>query len=505
MLIRFLILLLALVAPAVALGFDFEDVAARAKALADKPYEKPDETLPKALQELSYDEYRNIRFKPERALWRGNKLPFELQFFHPGLYYKQTVKINLIGSDGVRPLRFDPEQFDYGNNKLDVSKLRDIGYAGFRVHFPLNSKDYKDELIVFQGASYFRALGKSQRYGLSARGLAVDTGAPSGEEFPAFTEFWIEWPRAEDRELRIYALLDSKSLSGAFVFQIKPGESSVIEVQSRLYPREKVTKLGIAPLTSMFLFGENQPARAEDYRPEVHDSDGLLLQTDGEWLWRPLVNPRRLLISSFAARNPRGFGLMQRDRNFAHYEDLEARYEMRPSAWITPRGDWDAGSVELVQIPTPDETNDNIVAYWVPDAAPAPGRPLNLQYSLSWEAKTPATRAPLAQVAQTRRGHGWRNEDDGSIRFNIDFEGGVLPELGDEMPVAGVWVGENGELIERQSYRNEVTGGWRVSLRIRREDADLPVEMRVMLRQGKEAISETWAYLLPARGAAADD
>ena len=485
--------------PISGLSFDFEDVAARAKTLADKPYQKPANEVPRELLDLSYDQYRDIRFKPDKALWRGNKFPFELQFFHPGLYYDQPVRLNLISSEGVRPLQFDPDSFDYGRNTLDRSKLGDIGYAGFRVHFPLNQREYKDELIVFQGASYFRALGRGQRYGLSARGLAVDTGEMSGEEFPTFTEFWIEWPRAEDQELTIYALLDSRRVSGAYRFRLKPGDSTVTEVQARLYLREKPGKLGIAPLTSMFLFGENQAPRSEDYRPEVHDSDGLMIQTDREWIWRPLVNPRRLTISSFSALNPRGFGLMQRDRSFARYEDLEARYDLRPSAWITPRGDWGAGRVELVQIPTPDETNDNIVAYWVPDTLPPPGQPLDLQYTLGWQSKN-ETRPPLARVTQTRRGHGWIQEEDDSLRFNIDFEGGILPDLpAGASVVSGIWVGENAELLERQSYRNEVTGGWRVSLRIRREDEDKPVEMRVMLRQDKQQISETWAYLLPAR------
>lgn len=495
--LRSAVLLLGLLTPC-AQAMDFESLADKARDLARTPYKKVVVTLPKDLQGLSYDQYRDIRFRPDKSLWRGSALPFEIQFFHPGLYYDQAVKIHLITAEGVQPLRFDPALFDYGRNQVDIGKLKDLGFAGFRVHYPLNHPRYKDELLVFQGASYFRALGRQQRYGLSARGLAVDTGLISGEEFPAFTEFWIEWPRPQDRELTIYALLDSRRVTGAYRFRIQPGNSTVMDVKSRVFLRGEVGKLGIAPLTSMFLFGENQPSRSEDYRPEVHDSDGLLIQTDHEWLWRPLVNPRRLLITSFAAVNPRGYGLLQRDRRFANYEDLEARYDLRPSAWITPKGDWGAGRVELTLIPTPDETNDNVVAYWVPDVPPAPGEPLELEYRLSWQMRE-AVPVPLATIAQTRRGHGYVREQDQSLHYMIDFDGGPLPGLpADAEVISGVWMDDNGELLERQTYRNEATGGWRVALRFNRKDPNLPVEMRVFLRRGEQTLSETWSYILPA-------
>jgi glucans biosynthesis protein len=488
---------LLLVLSAQAQAFDFDDVAERARTLAGQPYEKPDPKLPRELIDLTYDQYRDIRFKPDKALWRNGKLPFELQFFHPGLYYNQIVQLNVIDSRGPHPLKFSVDSFDYGKNQLDLDKLRDLGYAGFRVHYPLNSREYKDELLVFAGASYFRALGKGQRYGLSARGLAVDTGSMSGEEFPMFTEFWIEWPRAADHELTMYALLDSRRVTGAYKFKVKPGDTTAMDVQARLYLRDSIDKLGIAPLTSMFMFGENQPAKGEDYRPEVHDSDGLMLHTDQEWVWRPLVNPRRLLITSFGATNPRGFGLMQRDRKFEHYEDLEARYESRPSAWIEPKGDWGTGRVELVQIPTPDETNDNVVAYWVPAELPPRGQPLDIAYTLNWQMAS-ETAPPLARVVQARRGPGYQREKSGDIQFHVDFAGDALAKLpADAKVFAGVWVGDNGELVERQAYRNDATGGWRVALRIRREEAEKPVELRVILKHEQDVVSETLSYIIP--------
>lgn len=479
-------------------AFEFSDVSARARTLAQQPYKTPGETLPRALNELNYDQYRDIRFKPERALWRDSGLPFEVQLFHPGFYFKQPVRIHVVQKNSVRPLKFDPKLFSYGRNTLNPEMLAEVdGYAGFRVHYPLNSKKYKDELVVFQGASYFRALGQAQQYGLSARGLAVDTAQPSGEEFPGFTEFWIVQPQPRDKELTIFALLDSRRVTGAYRFQIKPGSSTTMQVQSQIYLREPVGKLGLAPLTSMFDFGENDPSPREDYRPEVHDSDGLMVQLDREWLWRPLVNPRRLLITSFGALNPRGFGLMQRDRNFARYEDLEARYDRRPSAWITPKGDWGRGRIELVQIPTPDETNDNIVAYWVPEQAPAPGQPLALSYELSWQLKQ-ETKPPLAAVTQTRRGHGFVTQEDESFLYHIDFEGGELARLKQDAKISLLaWSGDNGVLLEQRGEPNPVSGGWRVTLRVEREDEEKPVELRCVLRNGDKVISETWSYVIP--------
>ncbi|MEW6166939.1 MAG: glucan biosynthesis protein G [Pseudomonadota bacterium] len=494
-----LLLVLACALPSAAQAvFGLDDVAERARELAKKNYRAPDNELPDSLARLSYDDYRKIRFRPEHAIWRNTKLPFELQLLHVGMRYDRGIKLNLATQHGVQPIRFRPELFDYGDTGVDPGALEALDFAGFRVHYPLNREDYKDEVLVFHGATYFRALGRGQRYGLSARGLAVDTGELSGEEFPQFTEFWIEWPRPQDHELRIYALLDSPRLTGAYRFELKPGESTRVRVTERLFFRSDIAKLGIAPLTSMYLFGENQLQQREDYRPEVHDSDGLMVHNGDEWLWRPLVNPRRLFMTSFGARRLNGFGLMQRDRRFAHYEDLESRYELRPSAWIEPRGDWGKGRVELVTIPTPDETNDNIVAYWVPERAPRSGDAVEYSYDLFWQMHE-ETLPPLARVTQTRRGHGWLpGGSDDSLRFHLDFEGGPLAELPpDTTPVAGIWIGDGGELLERQLYRNDVTGGWRLSMRVRRTDETRPLEMRAILRHGEDTLSETWAYALP--------
>jgi len=366
------------------------------------------------------------------------------------------------------------------------------------VHFAVNSPRYKDEVLVFLGASYFRAVGKGQRYGLSARGLAVDTAMASGEEFPRFKEFWIERPDPEAKELHILALLDSPRVTGAYRFVLVPGASTSVEVRARIFLREAVGKIGLAPLTSMYLRGENQRPRTDDFRPEVHDSDGLSMRNGtGEWIWRPLVNPRRLLVTSFAMTNPLGFGLQQRDRAFASYEDLEARYELRPSAWVEPKGNWGSGRVELVQIPTPDEFNDNVVAYWIPATTPALRKAYDFEYTMSWQRENP-TRPPLAWVAQTRRGHAYKKDPDDSVQYHVDFVGRSLDTLARTAKVeAIVSTDANAELLETNAYPNDVTGGYRLALRLRRLDDKKPVEIRAFLRNNDKVVSETWSYVVP--------
>jgi len=484
--------------PVGAQAFGFEDVASRARALAVAAYKPPAAQLPPELRDLDYDAYRDIRFKPAQALWRAERLPFELMFFHPGRALQEPVLINTIDAAGVHPVEFDPSAFDYGRNKLDAQKLRKLGFAGFRVHYAVNRPGYKDEVLVFLGASYFRAVGKGQSYGLSGRGLAVDTAAAKGEEFPRFSEFWIERPARGATSLTIHALLDSPRLAAAYRFVLTPGAETVMQVSARLYPREAGAKIGIAPLSSMYAFGENQPGR-DDYRPEVHDSDGLSIANgNGEWIWRPLVNPKRLLVTSFAALNPLGFGLMQRDRAPASYEDPEALYERRPSAWIETVGAWGAGRVELVQIPTPDETNDNIVAYWLPDRPLVPKEPFEIAYRVHWQM---AGQVPAGKgwVVQTRRGRGYVRQPDGDLNFVVDFDGPNLRALKPDSKIEPlVEVGANAQLMEHNLFYNPVSGAWRMTVRVKRADTTKPVELRAYLKHPSQgAMTEIWSYVVP--------
>ena len=495
----FWLLLGLLLASRDAQAFGFEDVAQQARKLATSAYQPVADKVPRELREMEYDEYRDIRFKTDAALWREEKLPFEVMFFAAGRSFT-PVRINEVVSQRARPIPFDPALFNFGRNKIEPRLMDKLGFAGFRVHYAMNRPDYKDEVVVFLGASYFRAVGKGQVYGLSARALAVDTAAPHGEEFPNFTEFWVERPPPNATTLTIYALLDSPRVTGAYQFLLRPGSETVMTVHASLYARSEIGKLGIAPLTSMFDFGENQPGR-DDYRPEVHDSDGLLVHSgEGEWIWRPLINPKQLLVTSFSSTDPRGFGLMQRDRAFTSYEDTEARYERRPSVWIEPLGAWGAGRIELVQIPTPDETNDNIVAYWVPKQPIAPQHPLSLAYRMRWQMAAD-THGPLAMVVQTRRGRGYVKQPDGQLKFVVDFEGGPLKNLAADAPVeATVTVGPGAELAERNLFRNSVTGGWRMTVRLKRSDANKPIELRASLKLQQRTVSETWSYIVPAEG-----
>lgn len=477
-------------------AFGFDDVARQAQALAARPHVASSFKLPSELKDLSYDQYRDIRFKPAQSMWRAEALPFELAFFHLGKFQTAPVRINEVTPAGVRHITFDPKSFDYGKNKLSPQKWGDLGFAGFRVHYALNNAAYKDELVVFLGASYFRALGKQQHYGLSARGLAIDTVGGKGEEFPRFTEFWIERPTKDATQLVIHALLDSPRATGAYQFTLRPGDSTVADVRSKLFLRAGVATLGIAPLTSMFQHGENQP-RPGEFRPEVHDSDGLMVATgEGEWLWRPLINPNRPLVTSFAMKEVKGFGLMQRDRSFASYEDVEASYERRPSTWIVPKGNWGPGRVELYQMPTPDETNDNVVAYWVPDTVPQPGQPIEFAYQMQFQGER-QQRPPTGWTVQSRVGRGFAEVPADEVQYHVDFTGpalDALPEGAAVKPV--VSVGSNGKVVETNAYRIPANGAWRMSLRVKRVDPRQPVELRAFLQSSTHALTETWTSII---------
>jgi glucans biosynthesis protein len=480
-----------------ALAFDFDDVADLARRKARAPYAPPDRTQPAELEALGYDNYRDIRFRPDRAIWRAENAPFDLMFFHRA-QSNPRVRMNEIVDGRARHLPYDSADFDFGKNTLSPESWGELDYAGLRVHYHLNGPEYKDELIVFLGASYFRALAAGTRYGLSARGLAVDTVGGQGEEFPYFSEFWIEKPEPGARSLRMFALLASERVDGAYQFDITPGDETVVEVRARLYLREPIETLGVAPLTSMYQFGENQPHRT-DFRPEVHDSDGLMVATgDGEWLWRPLVNPSRVLTTSYALRELKGFGLMQRDRSFTSYEDPEARYDLRPSAWVEPIGSWGPGRVELVQIPTPNETNDNIVAYWVPDELPARGEPLDFAYRLHWQGARTAEQPPGGRVMQSRVGRGYRELAPNEHQFMVDFVGPSLAALPPSAPVSAVVSSPaNGEILETNAYHVEATGAWRMMVLVKQLDAAQPVELRGYLQSGTDVLTETWSNLVP--------
>ena len=343
----------------------FEHVAARARRLARIAYSPWGPSLPEALTGLSYEQYRSIRFRPEASLWQDKAL-FAVQLFHPGFLYLEPVRIYVIQDEQISELHFDKTLFRYDGSAARVADVvtPELGYAGFRIHYPYKGDGNRQEVVVFLGASYLRLLGPDHVHGLSSRGLAVDIALDSGEEFPAFKEFWLVRPTPEASTLTFFALLDSPSVTGAYRFDLEPGSRTTLDVDARLYARRDVAKLGVAPLSSMFLYGHNRVPSFDDFRPQVHDSDGLLMHTAAdEWIWRPLANGPGLQVTSLRDDTPRGFGLVQRDRDFDNYLDLEANYHRRPSEWVAfGDGDWGSGGVELLAIPTDSEFNDNIAA-----------------------------------------------------------------------------------------------------------------------------------------------
>ena len=475
--------------------FGLDAVVAKARDLAAHPFHDTKEQVPDWMLTMSYDQWRDIRFKPERSLWRTEGLPFEVQFFHLGLYYPRPVTLNVVDGQQVAHLPFSTGDFDYGKNTFADAIPKDIGFAGFRLHFPIKNPAYKDEVAVFLGASYFRALGRNEIYGLSARGLAIDTVEPTGEEFPYFTEFWLVKPARDATAITLYALLDSKSASGAYRFVITPGVQTRVDVDAKLFFRAAVKKLGLAPLTSMFFHGENTTQCYSDFRPEVHDSDGLLLfSRQDEWIWRPLNSPAHLSVSAFQLANPRGFGLIQRDRDFEHYQDLEARSELRPSAWQVLHGDWGNGHVELVELPTDTDINDNIVAFWSPATPPQPGDALAVSYSLYWYGDDPL-RPPGGRVIAQREDR----TQEGARRFVIDFAGKKLQALpADRAPTAVVTVAsgpESGTLLEQQLVKNPVNDTWRLTFQVK-PAGPRPMELRAFLHTANDTLTETWTNVV---------
>lgn len=481
--------------------FGPETVEAMARALVSRPFDGAFPPLPAALAQLDYDGWRDIRFRPDRALLGETGGPFRLQLFHRGFLYPRPVDVSLVRDGVATPVRYDPALFNFGRTRIDGPLPADLGFAGIRIHAPLNRPDRLDELIVFVGASYFRFLGQDQLYGLSARGLAIGTDGAQ-EEFPLFRAFFIEVPPAGATTLTIHALLDGPSTVGAYRFVVEPGRETVLRVSATLYPRQTLSAVGIAPLTSMFFINETDRGHSDDYRPELHDSDGLQLATgSGEWLWRPLDNPRERRISTFLDRDPKGFGLLQRDRSFASYQDLEAGYERRPGYFVEPEGAWGEGRVVLVELPTDNETADNIVAFWRPKAPYPAGEPVRLGYRLralaaealhpnGWVVNTFTAEAAASGAAR-------RAPDQASLRsrrFLIDFGGGTLETLiADSSPPEIVATASIGRITATSIVPNPHIGGFRVALDVR-VDGPGTTELRAYLRKGEQALTETWSY-----------
>ncbi|WP_232827840.1 glucan biosynthesis protein G [Marinomonas shanghaiensis] len=467
--------------------FTNQTVIDLARTLAQSPM-KPADKAPQALTTMDYPTYRQINFQQNQAVWGNTPTKFSVQLFAPGFIFKDLVSIDVVESGKAFPLTVSADSFTTPNPEISALISQVGKYAGLRLHYPINKADVSDEFAVFQGASYFRAVSKDQSYGLSARGLAVDVAQPKGEEFPMFKQFWIERPSSSQDAIVVHALLDSKSITGAYRFGIYPGKPTRIDVKATLFPRADLKNVGIAPLTSMFMHNSSlDVSDIPDYRPAVHNSDGLQILTgNDEMIWRPLNNPSSLQVSAFSDTSPKGFGLIQRKRKFEDYQDLEANYQTRPSAWIKPINDWGAGHVELVEIPSKSETNDNIVAYWQPKDGLKKDQSYTYQYMMTWSNDTPVSLDSPRVVRSSKGIKLFKTNPEVVIDFN------KMPEVNvNDLTVdAGI---SNGEILEAIVVKNPHQNGVRVYLSFDPQDADL-AELRVQLKQGDTAIAPTWLY-----------
>ena len=478
-----------------------QSIVDAARTSATESYEQDDHGLNSKLKEVDYTTYRSIRFKPEQSLWHGEN-DYELQFFHPGFLYEYPVTIHTIGeSNKPERLAFNSDMFNYDGSASGLAGLTDekSGFAGFRVHYPIKNEEYKDEFAVFLGASYFRLVGKNQVYGISARGLAIDTALAKGEEFPHFTEFWIIEP-SKGKPITIYARLESPSVAGAYKFVIQPDIDTSVKVESWLFARDDVNKLGIAPFTSMFLYGENTEKRHDDYRPEVHDSDGVLMVTHAdEEIWRPLTNPARLQVTSLSDANPKGFGMLQRDGKWDNYLDAEANYHLRPGLWVTPEAGFEKGRLEVVEIPTKSEIHDNIVAFWTPEKPFKAGESLYFAYELKTVEQNPFV-SELASVVRTRQGKavlpGDEFKDDAlstTRQFSVDFSAPSDTAF-DNKSMKLVVQGTNGTISRQRLYPVADGQEWRATFFVKPKEKQT-VDMRAYIEKDGKRVSEVWNYV----------
>lgn len=464
-----------------------DHVVKLAQSLASRPFQKPKADVPEPFSKLTPEQYRDIRFRPDQAIWRGERLEAEIQLFPIGWIYDTPVEIYVVDGGRARQLKADGTLFSIGPSIPNPPHAAPFAFSGFRLHGPINRSDYYDEYAVFQGASFFRCVGRGEGYGLSARGLAINVGRPGGEEVPVFRAFWIEKPKPGQQEIVVNALLDSPSVAGAYRFVVQPGPTTVTDVDATLFPRREMQFVGLAPLTSMFLYGSASRRLSTEVRPAVHDSEGLAIITGkGERLWRPLTNPRKLQSSAFVDRDPKGFGLSQRDRSLGNFEDLDARFERRPTCWVEPRGAWGEGAIELFEIPAEEEIHDNITAYWRPARQMEADKPYRFAYRLHWGETVPFAWTG-ARVRKTRVGVNRK----GMTQFVIDFDGPSLKDIRD-LPVADIW-SSTGTVQNVVIQRYPEIAGVRCSFELNTGNNEL-IELRLFLRNNEQTVSETWLY-----------
>lgn len=492
-------------------AFSFDGLVDEARALAGRPYQAPAAVASEAaMHAMDYDAWGAVRFDTDKALFATGPGRYPVTFFPLGRYFRTPVRMFVVARDGeaatARPIVYEADDFHIPAGNALRHLPPDAGFAGFRYQESRRGNQderpwRRNDWVAFLGASYFRAIGALYQYGLSARGIAIDTAvAGVTEEFPHFSRFYLETPRDDGPRVTVWALLEGPSVTGAYRFVMTREQAVLMDVSARLFLRRDVHRLGLAPLTSMYWYSETTKPMAVDWRPEVHDSDGLALWTGaGEYIWRPLANPATGAVAAFSDRSPRGFGLCQRDRNFDHYLD-GVFYDRRPTLWVEPRGDWGAGAVQLVELPTTSEVEDNIVAMWVPTAPAQAGNTYSLDYRLHWVDREPFA-PPLARCSATRLGLAPREEAGERVlrRFAVAFEGGPLKRVAAGVQPEAAISASRGKLerIMVQPVPDDVPGHWRVFFDWA-EDGGGPLDLRLYLHLDKQPLTETWLYTYTA-------
>jgi glucans biosynthesis protein len=490
-----------------AAAFSFDSLIAQARAQAKAPY-KPQPTPPRdILEKIDYEAHGKIKFDTDYALFADGPGQFPVTFFHLGRFFQAPVHMHLVegsaSNASAREIVYDESYFDMPADSPARKLPRGSGFAGFRFQESRRGDQakldwHKNDWVAFLGASYFRAIGDLYQYGMSARGIALDVAqAGKAEEFPNFTHFYFTVPEDNSDTVVIYAMLDGPSICGAYKFTMRRSAAVIMDVDTALFLRRDIERFGIAPLTSMYWFSETVKGTGADWRPEVHDSDGLAIWNGaGEHIWRPLNNPAQATASAFGDNNPRGFGLLQRDREFNDYQD-GVHYERRPSLWVEPLDGWGEGAVQLIEIPTDDEIHDNIVAMWVPRAKAVAGSSYRLRYRLHWQKDEP-TPSTLARCVATRLGNGGVPGQPRPLnvrKFMVEFKGPPLEKLAFGEKPEAVLTASRGSFsyVFTEAVPNDVPGHWRAQFDLT-VDGAAPVDMRLYLRGKDKTLSETWLY-----------
>ena len=466
------------------------DVLDMARDLAKRPFRAASSALPDPFGNLAYEQYVAIRPRPEAAIWAAETIGFALEPLHRGFIFSAPVALFVIENGAARRLTYSRAMFDFGKLQPPVD-LPDIGFSGFRVLHP-NEGGVLLETAIFQGATFFRAVARGQNLGAAARGLSIRTADPRGEEFPVFRAFWIEKPTLAGNALVVHALLDSDSVAGAFRFTLRPGEASIIDIECTLIARTVVDHFGLGAMGAIAYSGALDRRRIDDIRPAVREIGGVqMLNGKNEWLWRPVSNRETLQISAFVDENPRGFGFLQRDRDFAAYQDDDQHWEQRPSIWIEPIGEWGPGQVQLVEIPSDSEVNDNIIAYWRPRAPLLAGVEAPFAYRQFW-CWTPPERPGLAIVTTSRAGRAPGPAGGKRRRFLVEFSSDAFADARN-MDVRLNLTAGGGSIIAPRTFCYPERKAYRVMFDLD-PGSETASELRLALEIGGKAISETWLF-----------